>query len=137
MHEEAEIEEPNAAPAGAPAEVGNEEAEEGFVQVPAADGCRHPCEIRVGLDTGHWMSCDIKIPPESFNTPEVVVPDKSLLIHVMEAEVGAASIDLDGDEHELGRGDSVVVRPGQEYCVRNSSSAAHVRLKLVMVCAKG
>eukprot|EP00930_Biecheleria_cincta_P031303 TRINITY_DN2172_c0_g1_i1.p1 TRINITY_DN2172_c0_g1~~TRINITY_DN2172_c0_g1_i1.p1 ORF type:complete len:1337 (-),score=189.09 TRINITY_DN2172_c0_g1_i1:264-4274(-) len=136
----------DAAPVEAPAEMADGDAEEsageagpleeGFVQVPAAEGCAHPCEIRVGLDTGHWMSCDIKIPPRSFNTPEVVVPDKSLLIHVMEAAPNAASIDLDGDVTELGRGDSLVVRPGQEYCVRNKSAAEYVRLKLVMVSAK-
>lgn len=136
----------DAAPAEAPAEMADEGAEEsageaaqmedGFFQVPAAVGSTHPCEIRVGLDTGHWMSCDIKIPPRSFNMPEVVVQDKSLLIHVMEAAPRAASIDLDGDVTELGRGDSLVVRPGQEYCIRNTSAAACVRLKMVSVSAK-
>jgi len=120
----------------APAEAHGDHIEpddEGFVQVPLAEGSTHPCELRVGLDNGNWMVVDIRIPPRSFNTPETLEPHKSLLIYVLGAERGTLSADLDGDVVDLRRGDSLCVRPGIEYCLRNSSDHTHSRLKMVLI----
>jgi len=120
----------------APAEVHGDHIEpddEGFVQVPLAEGSTHPCELRVGLDNGNWMVVDIKIPPRSFNTPETLEPHKSLLIYVLGAERGTLSADLDGEVVDLRRGDSLCVRPGREYCLRNTSVHTYSRLKMVLL----
>eukprot|EP00933_Yihiella_yeosuensis_P064787 TRINITY_DN6830_c0_g1_i1.p1 TRINITY_DN6830_c0_g1~~TRINITY_DN6830_c0_g1_i1.p1 ORF type:complete len:1243 (+),score=331.87 TRINITY_DN6830_c0_g1_i1:57-3785(+) len=110
-----------------------EPLEDGFCRVPPAEGSTYACEIRVGLDNGYWMCCDIKIPPRSFNTPEQMAENKSLMIHVLDSQKGALSADINGDVIQLNQGDSIVVRPLNEYCLRNTSVDAYARLKMVMI----
>lgn len=110
-----------------------EQLADGWSRVPPADGSAQACELRVGLDNGHWMCCDIRIPPRSFNTPEILAPSKSLIIHMMEAETGAVTADIDGEVTELEKGDSMVVRPGLEYCLRNRSDSDYAEMKMVLL----
>lgn len=107
--------------------------DDGFVQVPAAEHSTHGCQIRVGLDNGNWMCCDIRIPPRSFNTPERLVSDKSLLIHVMSTQEGLLDADIGGQVIQLNTGDSLVVRPDHEYCLRNRSDNVTAALKMVLI----
>jgi hypothetical protein len=115
--------------------VPNHEADDddGFMQVPPAEHSTHGCEIRVGLDNGNWMCCDIRIPPRSFNTPERLVSNKSLLIHVMSTQEGMLDADIGGQVIQLNTGDSLVVRPDHEYCLRNRSDNITAILKMVLI----
>ena len=105
----------------------------GFVRVPVAEGSADACEIKVGLDNGKWMSCDIKIPPLSFNTPEELAPNRSLLIFVMYCEDGKFCADLSGDKVILATGSAMVVKEGQAYCLRNESEEQGAHLKMVLI----
>ncbi|CAK8986503.1 unnamed protein product [Durusdinium trenchii] len=105
----------------------------GFVRVPIAAGSAHACEIKVGIDNGHWMSCDIKIPPRSFNTPEELAASRSLLIYVAHCQEGTFSAAVDGSLVTLATGSSMVIRPGQAYCLRNDSDTVAARLKMVLI----
>lgn len=107
--------------------------EQGFCRVPPAEGSQHACEIRVGLDNGYWMCCDINIPPRSFNTPERLVPGKTLQMYILGAERGVLVAELDGNILGLEASDHLLVRPGQEYCLRNNSDSQYARLKMVLV----
>jgi len=105
----------------------------GFVRVPIADGSTDACELRVGLDNGNWMSCDINIPPRSFNTPEQLAETRSLLIYVMHCQDGTFDAQVDQDIVTLATGSSMVIRPGQEYCLRNGSDHVVAELKMTMI----
>jgi len=105
----------------------------GFVRVPIADGSNDACELRVGLDNGNWMSCDINIPPRSFNTPEQLAETRSLLIYVMHCQDGTFDAQVDQDIVTLATGSSMVIRPGQEYCLRNGSDHVVAELKMTMI----
>ena len=105
----------------------------GFVEVPTAEGSTHAVGIRVGLENGKWMCCDIRIPPRSFNTPEELAASKSILIFVVSCEPGTLTAAVDLDVIDLSTGHSLVIRPGQEYCLRNSSAATTAQLKMVMI----
>ena len=105
----------------------------GFIKVPIADGSTHACEIRVGLDNGNWMCCDIKIPPRSFNTPEELGEDRSLLIRVMQCQEDTFTAVVDNDIKTLATGDSMVIQGGQAYCLRNGSDQVAAQLKMVLI----
>eukprot|EP00930_Biecheleria_cincta_P049679 TRINITY_DN34878_c0_g1_i1.p1 TRINITY_DN34878_c0_g1~~TRINITY_DN34878_c0_g1_i1.p1 ORF type:complete len:147 (-),score=21.94 TRINITY_DN34878_c0_g1_i1:19-459(-) len=104
LHEDAEEEKTVAAPAEAPVEVANEEAEEGMMQLKFPEGSHHPCEVRIRDHGAHAMRADVKIPPCSFTAQEIVGRDHLLYIHVTEAEPETASIHVDGDMVMIGRG---------------------------------
>eukprot|EP00927_Polykrikos_kofoidii_P001620 TRINITY_DN10619_c0_g1_i1.p1 TRINITY_DN10619_c0_g1~~TRINITY_DN10619_c0_g1_i1.p1 ORF type:complete len:1672 (-),score=263.97 TRINITY_DN10619_c0_g1_i1:368-4633(-) len=104
-----------------------------FNQVPIAEGSQLPCEIRVGLDDGCWMCCDIRIPARSFNTPERLAPGKSILVQVCDAEENALTLSLDGHDWMLNSGSLLVVRQDSEYSFRNDSDTEYARLKMVLV----
>jgi len=105
----------------------------GFVCVPIAEGSTEACEIRVGLDNGNWMSCDINIPPRSFNTPEQLAENRALLIYVMRCQDGTFEANVDEDIVTLTTGSSMVIRPGQEYCLRNRSDQVIAELKMTLI----
>mmetsp|Transcript_55983 Transcript_55983/g.130885 ORF Transcript_55983/g.130885 Transcript_55983/m.130885 type:complete len:1026 (-) Transcript_55983:71-3148(-) len=105
----------------------------GFVEVPAAEGSTHACGIRVGLENGNWMCCDIRIPPRSFNTPEELASNKSLLIYVTTCEPGTLTAAVNMDIIEMSTGHSMVIRSGQDYCLRNISAATTAQLKMVLI----
>ena len=105
----------------------------GFVRVPIAEGSTDACEIRVGLDNGSWMSCDINIPPRSFNTPEQLAENRSLLIYVLHCQDGAFDAQVGEDIVTLATGSSMVIRPGEEYCLRNGSDQEVAQLKMVLI----
>eukprot|EP00438_Fugacium_kawagutii_P032884 Skav216143 [mRNA] locus=scaffold1946:425541:426371:- [translate_table: standard] len=105
----------------------------GFVRVPIAEGSTEACEIRVGLENSSWMSCDINIPPRSFNTPEQLAENRSLLIYVMSCQDGTFDAQVDEDIVALATGSSMVIRPGQEYCLRNGSDQMVAQLKMTMI----
>ena len=119
--------------AGAPDRALPRRTPTGFVEVPAAAGSTHACGIRVGLENGKWMCCDIRIPPRSFNTPEELAASRSLLIYVTSCEPGALTAAIDTNIVELSSGHSLVIRAGQEYCLRNSSAATTAQLKMVLI----
>jgi len=119
--------------AGAPDRALPRRTPTGFVEVPAAAGSTHACGIRVGLENGKWMCCDIRIPPRSFNTPEELAASRSLLIYVTSCEPGALTAAIDTNIIELSSGHSLVIRAGQEYCLRNSSAATTAQLKMVLI----
>ena len=119
--------------AGAPERALPRRTPAGFVEVPAAAGSTHACGIRVGLENGKWMCCDIRIPPRSFNTPEELAASRSLLIYVACCEPGTLTAAVDLNVIDLFAGHSLVIRAGQEYCLRNSSAATTAQLKMVLI----
>jgi len=104
-----------------------------YSEVSRADGSRHACKIRVGLDTQQWMCCDIQIPPESCNIPETLSPERALLISVLDAQEGTLSADVDGCVIRISKGDNFIVRPEQGYCLRNCSASVCARIKMVLL----
>jgi len=104
-----------------------------YSEVSRADGSRHACKIRVGLDTQQWMCCDIQIPPESCNIPETLSPERALLISVLDAQEGTLSADVDGCIIRISKGDNFIVRPEQGYCLRNCSASVCARIKMVLL----
>eukprot|EP00811_Abedinium_folium_P004204 NODE_13869_length_1142_cov_2.465025.p3 GENE.NODE_13869_length_1142_cov_2.465025~~NODE_13869_length_1142_cov_2.465025.p3 ORF type:complete len:90 (+),score=20.70 NODE_13869_length_1142_cov_2.465025:658-927(+) len=79
------------------------------------------------------MCCDIRIPPQSFNIPELLAPGKALLIFITSAERGMLAVTLDGEQLSLNAGDSLVIRPDCEYCLRNDSDFCYACMKMVLV----
>lgn len=108
--------------------------DEGFCLVPVAPGSVSACAIRVGIDNGYTLCCDIRIPPQSFNAPETVAPGKGLIIFVTSAETGKLSIDYgDGNVKTLDAGDNALICPEMTYCLRNLSQTTRACMKLVLV----
>mmetsp|Transcript_125455 Transcript_125455/g.304693 ORF Transcript_125455/g.304693 Transcript_125455/m.304693 type:complete len:84 (-) Transcript_125455:88-339(-) len=83
------------------------------------------------------MCCDIHIPPRSFNSPELLPLHKAIQLYILHAEQGALVAELDGEMVPLGVADHLLVRPGQQYCLRNDSEFDYARLKMVLVTLQG
>jgi len=121
--------------ADAPEDVEPIEDDDGFVDALIAEGSMHACKIRMGMNTPYWLCCDIRVPPSSFNAPELLQEGRSLLISVMNDARGSLSANIDNVDVDLGRGDSLVVEAGSEYFLRNNSATHNASLKLVLVTA--
>lgn len=106
---------------------------DGFIDAVIAEGSEHPCQVRMGMNTPHWLCCDIRVPPRSFNAPECLGDGRSLLISVLNDAQGSLSINLNGELMEFQEGDNLVVQAGSEYDLRNDSETDTARLKLVLV----
>lgn len=106
---------------------------EGFVRAPQAEGSLQGCEIRVGTHADRIMCVDLIIPPRSHNCPEIVCGGKTLQVLVQRAERGAVFAQVDGHHLGLDVDDSLTVRSGQEYCLRNNSEIELARLKMVLI----
>jgi len=78
----------------------------GFSRVAVAEGSKYACEMHISLDYQYWMCCDIRIPPESFNIPESLSPDKLLLIYIASTERGFLAVNLDGETLSLFTGET-------------------------------
>jgi len=109
------------------------EDDDGFLDAGKAEGSLHPCKVRMGMNATHWLCCDIRIPPNSFNTPERLPEGRSVLMTVMADGNGRLSTTLNGQTLSLHRGDTVCVPTGSEYSLRNDSRLHNASLKLVMV----
>lgn len=105
---------------------------DGFMSLPVEPGSRHGCELKVNHATGALMSCDIRIPPESGNAPEVMWAGRTLLLHVHTAPPKQLIIQLDGNRTALGEGDICMVKPGQTWSVNNSSTRVCASIKMVL-----
>ncbi|CAK0832592.1 unnamed protein product [Prorocentrum cordatum] len=106
--------------------------EDGFVRLPEEPGSKHGCELKVNHSTGCLMSCDIRIPPESGNAPEIMWAGKTLLLHVHTAPPKQLIILLDGNRTALEQGDICMVRAGQEWSVSNGSKRVCASIKMVL-----
>lgn len=111
------------------------EDEEGFVESLKADGSLHPVKLRMGLSTDAWLCCDVIVPPSSFNQPETMNAETSLLINVFNGAGGFLSAVLNGRPITLRDGDKLAVLPGSEYSLKNDSQSNSARVKMVMVGA--
>jgi len=105
---------------------------DGFLRAPPAEGSLHGCEIRVGTHEGSIMCADLVIPPRSHNNPEISY-GKTLQLLVQGAERGALLVQLDGHSLGLNIHDNLVVRSGQEWCLRNMSEVETACLKMVSI----
>lgn len=108
-------------------------AADDFLRAPTPEGSLHGCEIRVGTHVGPLMCVDLMIPPRSHNHAEIVSDGKTLQMLVQKAEPGALFADVDGHHFGLDVDDNLIVRSGQEYCLRNNSEVELARLKMVLL----
>lgn len=107
--------------------------ENGFCEMPKAEGSSFPCQVRKGSEFEAGMCMDVRIPPSSFPAAERLSEGRSLLVHITSAERGAVQVVLNGVCTQVGPGDTFRVQAGTEYCVRNASKKRHVCMKLVLI----
>lgn len=101
--------------------------------VPCAMDSRNSCEIIAGLESEFWLCYDVVVPPASRSGSERVDESRTLLLSVLVASSGTLQIRRDGSVAELGVGDNIVVRSGQEYEIVNTSGVADAVLKMVLI----
>lgn len=109
------------------------EEHEGYMEIGAPAGSLHSCKIRMGASSSHWLCCDIRIPPRSFNEKEVLGPGRSLIITCMNAYEGDLSVIVDGLPVVIRRGDYLALEANMSYSLRNDSSTESADVKLVLV----
>lgn len=105
---------------------------DGWRPMAGAEGSSQPLGLRVCLDTGFMLCCDIHIPPLSWNMPEQLAPGKTMAVTALRAEADTFVAMLDDQEYVIGPGDHILVRPGMVYGLRNDSETKAVRAKMVL-----
>jgi len=119
----------------APVEAFADEGE--FVEAQIAKGSMSACRVRMGKHSAHWICSDIIVPPSSFNDREQLPEGRSMLISVLHDGRGGLQASIDGEVLGLRQGDSLVVKAGSAYSLRNDSAAHPARMKMVVVFGAG
>lgn len=105
----------------------------GYFRVPTCPGSKHGCQMRIGHESCAFMSCDIRIPPQSFNAPELLSATKTVFLYILDAEDGRLTAALNDRRLELQAGDHFLVRPQQQWSIQNTSKRSVASMKMVLL----
>eukprot|EP00405_Crypthecodinium_cohnii_P033517 CAMPEP_0206528226 /NCGR_PEP_ID=MMETSP0325_2-20121206/1832_1 /ASSEMBLY_ACC=CAM_ASM_000347 /TAXON_ID=2866 /ORGANISM="Crypthecodinium cohnii, Strain Seligo" /LENGTH=1288 /DNA_ID=CAMNT_0054023815 /DNA_START=198 /DNA_END=4066 /DNA_ORIENTATION=- len=109
---------------------------EGYFVLPVAEGSAKPLGLKVCLDTGLMLVCNILIPPSSWNQEEPLNEGKTMILSVIKGMANTLVCTVGSEDVTLGAGDNIVIQPGVNYRLRNSSDHHIVLAKMILVSSK-